>query len=167
VSKYTTAEKKRALDLYVLYGPCRASRETGIPKGTITRWAIAAKLESKATQQTEAATKAQQAVNAAKRAKIMGRLLDEALYCMDAIHNPHVEFKGQGALPVTYPVAPASAVQNYATSLAIFIDKFRLENGEVTGREEVVTVDAVDRAIQQLESELARRPVDARTAEAN
>jgi hypothetical protein len=55
---------------------------------------------------------------------------------MDA---PHVDFKGKDAGSVTYPVAPAAAVQNYATSIGILLDKVRLEAGEATGRVETIT----------------------------
>jgi hypothetical protein len=50
--------------------------------------------------------------------------------------EPHVDFKGKDADRVVYPVAPAAAVQNYATSAAIMLDKYRLEVGEATARTE-------------------------------
>ena len=56
---------------------------------------------------------------------------------MDA---PHIEFKGKDAISVEYPIAPAGAVQNYATSVGILIDKYRLEVGEATNRSESKTI---------------------------
>jgi ABC-type branched-subunit amino acid transport system ATPase component len=53
----------------------------------------------------------------------------------------HIDFKGKDATEVTYPKAPAAAFQQYATSAAILIDKFRLEGGEVTERTEAITTD--------------------------
>ena len=156
---YTPEEKAHALDLYVRVGPCQAARETGIKKPTIRSWAKKAGLRPP-TEHIGEAARATEARIAAKRAALKERLIDEAHHCLDAIHREHVDFKGGGNLgpqKVVYPVAPAAAVQQYATSMAIFLDKFRLENGEVTGREEVVTVDAVDAAIRELETELARR----------
>lgn len=153
---YTTEEKERALELYRSVGPREASRQLKINDSTICLWAkrVGAKPP---TEHIDARAKAVEARIALKRAKLKERLLDEAIYCAEAIHSEHVDFKGKDCTRVVYPVAPAAAVHHYAVSLAIFLDKFRLENGEVTGREEVVTVDAVDAAIRDLEAELARR----------
>jgi hypothetical protein len=136
---YTSEQKQQALELYSVYGPCRATKDIGIPKSTIIKWAKAAGLKPP-TENIDAAAKAREARIAVKRAAIKERILEEAAYCLRAIHNEHIDFKSAGPagpVQVTFPVAPAAAVQHYATAFAIFIDKFRLENGEVTGREEL------------------------------
>lgn len=164
---YTPEEKAHALEIYIAHGPCRAARETGFPKPTIRKWAKAAGLVPP-TENITAGVRAQEARIAAKRAALKELLITKALDLAHRMDEPHIDFKGVNVEEVTFPKAPAQACQQYATSIGILIDKFRLENGEVTGREEVVTVDAVDREIQRLERELAARPlIDARIAETN
>lgn len=153
---YTPEQRSRALELYVTKGCCHAARELGIPKTTIANWAKAAGLEPPTENMTEG-VKAVEARAAVKRAALKELLLDKALDLAHRMDEPHIDFKGKDVHKVTYPKAPAAACQQYATSIGILIDKFRLENGEVTGREEVVTVDAVDAAIRDLEAELERR----------
>jgi transposase-like protein len=159
---YTTEEKAEALRLYVEVGPCEAARRTGINKGTITRWAKEAGVITVANEKRRAGAEAAEAVAACTRAKLKNKLLTKALDLLGRMDEPHIDYKGagnMGPVQVTYPKATASACASYATAVGILIDKFRLENGEVTGREEVVTVDAIDREIQRLESELVRRTV--------
>jgi transposase-like protein len=155
--EYTAQEKAEALRLYVEVGPCEAARRIGINKGTITRWAKEAGVVTVANEKRRAGAEAAEAVAACKRAKLKVLLLNKAVDLLERMDEPHSDFKGKNVEQVTYPKAPASACASYATAVGILIDKFRLENGEVTGREEVVTVDAVDREIQRLESELNRR----------
>ncbi|MBN1319625.1 MAG: hypothetical protein JXA87_02185 [Thermoleophilia bacterium] len=164
---YTLDQKTRALEIYVAQGPCRSARETGVTKPTIIRWAKAAGLVPPTENITDG-VKAQEARIAAKRAALKELLITKALDLATRMDEMHIDFKGNHANEVKYPKAPAAACQHYATSIGILIDKFRLENGEATGREEVITIDAVDREIAKLERELAARPpVDARTAETN
>jgi transposase-like protein len=168
---YSQQEREAALVVCVESGVYRAARQTGIPRTTIDRWRRQAGIGTDHVEKVKSATEAREARIAEMRASLKHRLLEEAHYCLDAIHNEHIDFKSggpAGPFEVRFPVAPAAAVQHYATSLGILIDKFRLESGEATSREEVVTVDAVDKAIADLERELALRPsIDARTAEAN
>ena len=88
-------------------------------------------------------------------------LLERAADLLERMDEPHVEFKGKDADQVTYPMAPAAAVQNYATSAAILIDKFRLEMGEATGRQEHWSNDYADHEARSIadtiRAELARR----------
>lgn len=158
--EYTAEQKAGALRLYVEVGPCEAARQTGIDKRLISKWAKKAGLVTVAAQKRVAGFEEAEAAAACTRAKLKRRLLEKALDLLGRMDQPHIDFKGSGNLgpvEVTYPKPTASACASYATAVGILIDKFRLENGEVTGREEVVTVDAVDREIQRLESELSRR----------
>jgi transposase-like protein len=159
---YTEEQKAQARKLYVSDGSRAASRVIGCSEPAVRRWvreweAKTGEKLSPPTANITAGVQAQNARIAAKRAKIKERLLDEALYCMDAIHNKHIDFKGVNVQEVAYPVAPAAAVQNYATSVGILIDKFRLENGESTSRDEVITVDKLDAEIARLAAEVGRR----------
>jgi transposase-like protein len=160
---YSADEKATALNLYVSHGLAEAWRLTGIPKPTIATWAKAAGLRTFDTQKTEAATEAHVAHADELRARLRVQLLEKASDLLDRMDAMHVDFKGKDADAVTYPIAPASAVQNYATSVGILIDKYRLEVGEATTRSEsrALTEDMDDherRALRDaIDAELARR----------
>lgn len=155
--EYTAEEKAEALRLYVEVGPCEAARRLGMDKRLVSKWAKKTGVATVATQKNLEGVEAAEAKAAHLRGKLKGLLLEKAVDLLGRMDEPHIDFKGKDVEQVTYPKAPASACASYATAAGILIDKFRLENGEVTGREEVVTVDAVDREIQRLESELNRR----------
>ena len=163
--EYTDEEKARALELYQSVGLAEAARETDIPKPTIQSWARRAGLPH-----TDAAAKTREATLAASaradqlRAEIRLKLLVKADRILDRMDEPHVEFKNSAKeiRQVTYPTAPAAAVQNYATSVGILIDKYRLEVGEATTRSESkditsdLTDDELDDAIREAEEALRR-----------
>lgn len=163
--EYTEDEKARALDLYGSVGLAEAARETDIPKPTIQSWARRTGLPH-----TDAAAKTREATLAASaradqlRAGIRLKLLVKADRLLDRMDEPHVEFKNSAKeiRQVTYPTAPAAAVQNYATSVGILIDKYRLEVGEATTRSESkditsdLTDDELEEAIREAEDALRR-----------
>lgn len=133
---YTDEQQREALMFYVDLGPAEASRRTDISPLTISSWARRAGLHTNAPVKTRQATEALMAKQAEMREELRVRMLHKALDLIDRMDAPHVEFKGKDALPVSYPVAPAAAVQNYATSIGILLDKYRLEMGESTSRDE-------------------------------
>lgn len=128
--------KARALELWQSDGMAVAHAETGVPKGTITGWVRAAGLsgESRGVDRTRAATEARLAKQAEKRVEFQTLLLDKAVDMLHRMDQPHTDFKGRDAVEVHFDRAPSGACQQYATSAAILIDKFRLEVGEVTER---------------------------------
>ena len=156
---YSQEEKERALAKCAEIGAYDASKALGIPRSTLAFWMKEAGLHWTDNQEkVESANEARALRIAAKRALLQERMLEEAAYCMEAIHNEHIDFKSagkEGVVKVVFPTAPAAAVQHYATSLAIFIDKFRLENGESTSRSEV-QVDDIDSARGVLTQQLTR-----------
>lgn len=145
----------------------RAHRETGIPRNTLWRWAEAAGIAPKATAkhlaQTEKARVSHEANVALRRAELRDRLIETAHDMIDRMSKPHVDFKGKDGMRVEYPIAPAEAVRNYAISLAVLIDKYRLEVGEVTGRTEFrkLTDDLDDHEKQTLRDWIDSLDVDA------
>lgn len=172
---FTEEEKSEALLLYVDLGPAEAARRTGISPLTISSWAKRSGLHTNALVKTKEATEQLKVRAAEMREELKVRMLAKALDLVDRMDAPHVEFKGKEAMQVTYPVAPAGAVQNYATSIGILIDKFRLESGEVTGRTETQSItgglndderarlrDAIDRYYDRGR---AGRVVDGRAAD--
>jgi len=140
VARHTEDEKAEALSLYVDLGPAEAARRSGVSPLTISSWARRAGLHTNAPTKTKEATEALIIRAQSMREELKIRMLHKALDLLDRMDAPHVEFKGKDANPVTYPIAPAGAVQNYATSVAILLDKYRLESGEATERTENVSV---------------------------
>ena len=171
-SQHTPEQKAEAIRLTAEGGLAHAWRETGIPKPTIVRWCKEAGVERFHPEQTRMAVDALQARTAEVRSTLRLMLIEKAVDLIERMDEPHVEFKGKDGAAVEYPIAPAGAVQNYATSAAILIDKFRLEAGEATGRTESWTNDHVDhergiaRAIREELAERARQraPADAEPA---
>jgi hypothetical protein len=157
--EYSADEKATALNIYVSQGLAEAWRITGIPKPTIASWARRAGFPH-----TDAAIKTRQATEAASaradqlRAELRVSLLEKAVDLLERMDSPHIEFKGKDSTEVTYPIAPAGAVQNYATSVGILIDKYRLEVGEATERTERrdltanLSDDELDAAIREAEA---------------
>lgn len=163
---YSASEKAETLILYAAEGLAETTRRTGIPKPTIASWVTRAGLpHTDATAKTEAATKAATERAHRLRAELRVRLLEKAVDLLDRMDAPHVDFKGKDAGEVTYPIAPAAAVQNYAVSIGIMIDKYRLEVGEATSRSEsralTEGMDDHERAALRdaIDGELARRMV--------
>ncbi len=134
---YSPDEKAAALVLYAEHGLAETWRRTGIPKPTIASWVTRAGLpHTDSTIKTRAATEAATERAERIRAELRLALIEKAADLLDRMDAPHVEFKGKDADQVEYPIAPAGAVQNYATSVGILIDKYRLEMGEPTSRSE-------------------------------
>lgn len=160
---YTDKERRDAVALVAEHGLAYTWRETGIPKPTLARWADDAGVERTGTEKTRAATAALTERHAHLRQVVRLELLEKVADLIERMDAPHVEFKGKDADKVEYPIAPAGAVQNYATSIGILIDKYRLEMGEATGREERWTNDHIDhergiaQAIREELEERARR----------
>ena len=136
---YTPEQKAQALTLYASVGLSAAASDMEMPKATIEGWAKAAGIRSDEPKKTKAATETLMARAKEMRAELRVRMLAKCLDLIDRMDAPHVDFKGKDAGSVTYPVAPAAAVQNYATSIGILLDKVRLEAGEATGRVETIT----------------------------
>jgi hypothetical protein len=159
---YSEQEREAALDLVREFGLAEAWRRSpGIPKPTLASWAQRAGVRSDAAAKTAVATEAAEARAKQLRAELRVGLLEKAVDLLQRMDAEHVDFKGKDVEQVTYPIAPAGAVQNYATSVGILIDKYRLEAGEATTRNESrdITHDDHEAAILRdvLQRELARR----------
>lgn len=154
--RYTAQQKVAAIAIYAEHGGREAGRRTGVHESTIRRWAAEAGVRHTPAQ-IAAATEANRERRQQLREQLRAEMLEKALDVLRRMDEEHIDFKGANVKQVTYPKAPAAACQHYATTLAILIDKFRLEIGEATSREEVVTVDKIDREIARLNEELARR----------
>jgi transposase-like protein len=161
--EYSPEEKAAALKLYGEVGLAEAWRQTRIPKPTIASWARRAGLpHTDASAKTAVATMAASARADQLRAEIRLTLLEKVADLLGRMDGEHVEFKNSAKeiREVVYPIAPAGAVQNYATSVGILLDKYRLEVGEATTRTESrdltaeLTDDELDAAIREAEDAL-------------
>jgi hypothetical protein len=85
---YTAEQRAHALELFQTVGTSAASRETGIPRGTIGRWASKLGVKSKRCYMMREAVETAKMDDAAKRAALRSRLLDEASDLLDRLHKP-------------------------------------------------------------------------------
>lgn len=158
---YTDEQREAALTLVESDGLAEAWRQTGIPKTTLAMWAHDRGIRTDGAAKTAAATEAAANRAAMLREQLRTALLEKAVDLLERMDSEHVEFKGKDADMVTYPIAPAGAVQNYATSVGILIDKYRLEVGEATARSESRDLTNNDHESEVLRDviaeELARR----------
>lgn len=159
---YSPERKAEALAACAEWGQYRASKELGIPQRTIGRWAQAAGIVSRRDEKLKAAHEAYEANIAVKRAELKQLLIDKAVDLAHRMDEEHIDFKSAGPagpMEVTYPKATAQACQQYATAIGILIDKFRLESGEVTSRDEHRNINEseLDREIASLVEEHERR----------
>ncbi len=157
-------KRAQALETYKVLGLGATSRQTGIPKTTLRRWAReegldTAELAGGAAELTEAATAARRVYVAEMREELRALLLKKAIDSLERMDEPHIDFKGKDADEVVYPRAPAQACLQYATSTGILIDKFRLEMGESTSRTEIERgpLDQQVRRIANMRDELGDR----------
>lgn len=95
----------------------------------------------------------------ARRAELRVLLLDKALDMLRRMDQPQIDFRGKDADKVTFPIANASDVRNFAVAAGVLIDKMRLEHGEPTSV--IVTqsdeLDAELRGLLADANEAARR----------
>lgn len=157
---YSEEEKAAAIAQLAELGLAETWRRTGISKPTLSLWGKRAGLTFD-TSKTMAAVAQHEARQKELREELRTALLEKAVDLLQRMDSEHVDFKGKDADQVVYPIAPAGAVQNYATSVGILIDKYRLEAGEATSRNESrdITHDDHEAAILRdvLQAELARR----------
>lgn len=129
-ASYTAEEKAAALKQYQEYGVAETARRTGIPKGTISSWAVSAGLESSARETTRAACEAQSLNFKARRQRIAERLLTQAEGYLDRMEDPEeyqtlarVEGSEESIRP---GFIPSKDRQHEATAFAILIDKEKI-----------------------------------------
>lgn len=163
---YTDAQRGKALALYRDKGPREAARRTKIPARTISRWARSANVSTDVVAKTAEATEAAKARNAELRENLRGKLLEKALDCLERMDRRHMEIRilksggkngASKAVQVELPAPTAAGVQAYATATAILLDKYRLEVGEATGRDEVLIDDPKAELSRRLAQRAQRR----------
>jgi hypothetical protein len=149
MTKYTDDQRRNAVNLYIQHGTAEASRRSGISTRSIKRWAKDSDVVAQARTKTDTARAELARRNAERRERIKTQLLEKIEDLLGRMNLPHVDFKGKDAQMVTYPVATSGDVKNYAVSVAVLIDKYRLEMGESTLRAEITYQQATDRLDQE------------------
>ncbi|KKN15606.1 hypothetical protein LCGC14_0984560, partial [marine sediment metagenome] len=149
--KYTDTQRRKAVNLYIQHGTTQASQQSGIPKRTLQRWAKDSGIVAQARIKTDTARTELARVNAERRERIKTSLLTKIEDLLGRMDLPHIDFKGKDAQQVTYPTATSGDVKNYAVSVAVLIDKYRLEMGESTSRAEITFEQAESRLDKEFE----------------
>lgn len=134
---YSDSERADALKVCEQVGLYSAVKQTGIPRATLFSWMQKAGVKTSNSEKTQAATEAHLANIEERRARIRAKLLQRAEQLLDRVTGSYTTHVGREATPVQTDVPPAAACKDLAVAVGILIDKFRLECGEVTGREEV------------------------------
>lgn len=132
MATYTAEQRDEALALYMAYGTSETSRRTSIPKSTIDSWARRSRLRTVRNEKAAAATEAAQVDARAKRVRLQGLLLDQALEALTRMDETHKDFRGKDGQEVWWEKAPPEAMRHYAMACAVLIDKLRLEEGNAT-----------------------------------
>lgn len=158
----TAEERTAALAVYADRGLAAAHHETGVPKSTLRDWARDAGLDlaaiaGRSAEQTAAATEASEVRCSELRVRLRELFLATAVGLLERVDAPHKEFKGNDAHEVEYESAPAGAARDYAVAAAICLDKYRLEVGEATSRDEHHVSDVRTRASGLLDELRDRR----------
>ncbi len=156
MTKYTDTQRRKAVNLYIQHGTTKASQLSGVPKRTLLRWAKDDDVVAHARDKTAVAVAESARLNVERRERIKTLLLEKIEDLIGRMNLPHVDFKGKDAQQVTYPVATSGDVKNYAVSVAVLIDKYRLEMGESTSRAEITFEQAEDRLDEEF-AELVER----------
>jgi hypothetical protein len=133
-TRYSAKKQRDALELYVQFGPREASRQSGIPARTISRWAAKAGVATEVLSETAKATEAATAKAELTRAWIRATLLEKVADILGRLDMPHIDFRGKDAVQVTFPGPTPTGVKEYALAIGILLDKYRLEMGESTDR---------------------------------
>ena len=143
--KYTDIQKQEAVDLYLKHGASEASNRLDIPRRTISSWVTKQGLAQAKGEQTEAAREALALKNAERRERIRTSILVKVEDILGRMDMPHHDYRAAGKElhRVDWDTARSGDVKNYAVSMAILLDKYRLEMGEHTARTEVSVADAV------------------------
>ena len=146
--KYTDEQRTEALRIFEEDGAIKAAAEIGCSRMQVYRWYKES--VTLHTEKSEEEQRAEAVYQNAIRLRARRRMLTRIDNLFDRMDEPHIDFKGNPLTQVTYPTASSGDIKNLVTSVAILIDKYRLEMGEATGRTETVTLEDVQERIRHL-----------------
>ncbi len=122
---YTPEQKADALASYVEHGAAETARRTGIPEGTLVSWAHRNGVQSVATERTQAAVQAMQAKWAERRAVMVDEIGAVAHMALARVEQSIAKENPSGR-----------DAKDFATTMAILVDKAQLLGGDATTRHE-------------------------------
>ena len=151
------AQKRAALAIYQQHGLAMAHHQTGIPRSTLQRWAVAegmdlAQLSGRTAEKTRAAVETRKATMAERRAALAARMLAEAEIEMERLRSQVTERRvsASGKLVEWTEAEPSPQDRRaIATVAAILIDKSNLLSGEATQRTESMTTEEARRRLRE------------------
>lgn len=126
---YTDEQKAEALALYAEVGPAEASRRTGIASGTIASWASrtasgdGGTLATKRVEHQQANVESLKAKWAERRLVMVDEIGTVAHMALAQVQEAVLTGKGRDA-------------KDFATTMAILVDKAQLLGGDATQRQE-------------------------------
>jgi transposase-like protein len=135
--RYSPEQKAEALALYAEVGAAEAARQTGIAKGTLQSWAHRTGVATTCNEQRQANVDALKAKWDERR--------QEMIHEIGAV--------AQMALARTEQAIATSRsreAKEFATTMAILVDKAQLLSGAATSRTETTVRDHLDREIEHL-----------------
>lgn len=135
---YTPEQRDEALRLYQAHGPAEASLRTGIPRGTISKWASRRGLTCPRSEATRAATDAARLAWASRRGHLADELGDLVAHLVQKARN-----------------ADAADARNLLVAVGIGVEKCELLTGGSTSRVDH-SGGGVER-VKQLRDEIAAR----------
>ena len=141
------------------------AKAVGMSPQTISRWAKKYGVERTIPKNLVAAIEARDERILARRSHLRERMIDEAHALLDRINEPHIEFMSAGAMGpqrVVYESARSGDIKNYVTSVAILVDKLRLESGEANERKDIEITVAQAQSVLEAEVINIRREIDRR-----
>lgn len=151
------ALRERALAIYAEKGPAEASRQTGIPRGTISQQARAAGITVIRTSRTREATAAAKLSMEQRRAELADTLLERAIVEAQRLGEKVTERRvsSNGTLVTWEEPEPLPADRrNIAQTLSTLVEKSNLLSGQATARTE--TLDPAE-AREKLAAVLGKR----------
>lgn len=131
---YTEEQRDAAVEL--LRNPklsLRAiNKQTGIPTGTLSRWAKDAMVHRPVQKTGLEGMEARAKRLKARRDRVGEQVLRKAEDILKRMDMPHVQVLTKDGDALGLPMAAAKDVRDYAVAFGILLDKFRLEMGEAT-----------------------------------
>ena len=132
---YTEAERQEALTLYREEGPTAVEAKLGILKGTVTRWAKAAGVETVSVDRTRAGTEAASVYAKARRQELTRLLLEDAHRLREQLWKPArlVNFGGKD-----------NTLNETTLDEPLFVDKKNIMSAVGIAVDRVVKLESVD-----------------------